>query len=158
MSLTNLNRWIKASYVQMLRKVLLGAPLFVEGDDRQTSKAPDHFELRIDGPYTDPCGTQGEYKSFIEVNILVNVSRNEKNRYHFDNLKGAMAEALRRDFCIYRTGNVGKLAEDDESLVGVMRLIPSESIKISDFGMIDPATEVYQSVCEAHYEMYFSLE
>lgn len=157
MSLTNLTRWIKASYAQEIRKKLKGADLFIEGDDKVRPKSK-HFELRIDGPYTTPCGTKGEYKAYIEVNILINGTRDEENRYAFDNLKGAAAEVLNTDFCIYRTGNVGKAEEDDESLVGVMKLIPFDSIKTSDFGMIDPNTEVYQAVTEAHYEMYFSLE
>lgn len=158
MSLTNLNRWIKASYVQEIRKRLIGATLYVEGDDRKTSELAEHFEFRLDGPYTTPCGSKTEYKAFIEVNILLTMARNEANRYQFDNLKGAMAEALNRDFCIYRTGNVGTNELDDESLVGIMKLIPYESIKTSDFGNIDTNTEIYQAVTEAHYEMYFSLE
>lgn len=157
MNLTNLNRWIKASYVQVIRKQLKGAKLFVEGEDRLTNKEADHYELRIDGPYTKPCGTKGEYKAYIEVNLLVTMTRNEQNRYAFDNLKGQMANVLNQDFCILKTGNVGIAEEDDESLVGVMQLLPVEQIKTSDFGMIDTNTEVYQAVVEAHYEMYFSL-
>lgn len=157
MNLINLNRWIKASYVQVIRKQLAGAPLFVEGEDRLTSKEPAHYELRIDGPYTKPCGGRGEFKAYVEVNLLVTATRDEKNRYAFDNLKGQMANVLNQDFCIIRTGNVGIAEEDDESLVGVMQLLPVEQIKTSDFGMIDTNTEVYQAVVEAHYEMYFSL-
>lgn len=157
MSLTNLNRWIKASYIMELRKRLTNADVFVEGQDRATSKRDSHFEVRIDGPYTDPCGGRGEYRSYVEVNILVSATRDEQDIYRVDNLKGVAAEALNKDFCIYKVGNVGKNADDDESLVGIMKLLPLDRIKVSDFGMIDSNTEVYQAVAEAHYEMYFTL-
>jgi hypothetical protein len=157
MSLTNLKRWISASYRKQLRKLLSGASLFVEGEDRQTSLTPDHYELRIDGPYVKPNGTKGEYCAYIEVNILCNSTRDQANVYKKENLQGVASEALTRDFCIYKTGNEESNEADDGSLVGLMQLIPHEAIKTSEFGMIDPNTEVYQSVVEAHYEMFFSL-
>jgi hypothetical protein len=61
---------------------------------------------------------------------------------------------LNRDICIYKIGNVGQNDVDNGSYVGVMQLIPSDAIKTSDFGKIDDSVEVYQSVSEAHYEMY----
>jgi hypothetical protein len=156
LSLTNIKRWIKASYVEELRKRLIGAKIFVEGGDRLTSIEDKFYEIRIDGPYNTPCGTKGEFCSYIEVNLLANSTRNESDGYERESLEGIMAEALNKDFCIYKIGNVGKNDADDESLVGVMQLIPSDSIKISDFGQIDPNVQVYQSVAEAHYEMYWS--
>lgn len=94
-------------------------------------------------------------KAFIEVNLLGNSFRNEENAFHRQNLQGLLAHILNRDFCIYRIGNVGKVAEDDESLVGVMQLLPLDMIKTSDFGTVNTNTEVYQCVSEAHYEMYY---
>ena len=138
-----------------LRKRLTNADVFVEGQDRSSSTRNSHFEIRLDGPYTDPCGSRGEYRSYVEVNILVSSTRDESDIYRVDNMKGVAAEALNKDFCIYKVGNVGKNEQDDESLVGIMKLLPVERIKVSDFGMIDSNTEVYQAVAEAHYEMYF---
>lgn len=154
----HLNRWIKASYIKTLRPLLeQGFYLFVEGEDRGThEQMAKRIELRIDGPYTRPAGSRTEWCSFIEVNLLGNVTRDESNIYTRDNVKGLMAELLSRDFCVYRTGNVGKVPEDDESFLGVMQLLPAEQIKVSDFGMIADNAEVYQAVAEAHYEMYFT--
>lgn len=154
MNLTNFPRWITASFIEQIRKRLNGGHLFVEGRDRDTSKHPDHFELRIDGPYQDPCGTKSEYRFFMEVSILVNSTRNESDVYNHANMKGVAAEALNTDFCIYKIGNVGREDVDDLSLVGVMKLLPSERIKSNEFGMIDTNTEVFQATIEAHYEMY----
>lgn len=87
----------------------------------------------------------------------MNATRDEADIYRVDNMKGVAAEALNADFCVYKVGNVGKDEQDDETLVGIMKLLPVERIKVSDFGMIDANTEVYQAVAEAHYEMYYTL-
>lgn len=151
-----LKRWIKASYVKILRTLLeQGFDLFVEGEDRLTSTKKQFIEARIDGPYLSPCGTKGEMRAYIEVNLLGNCTRDESNIYTRENLQGLMAFMLNRDFCIYRTGNQGKEPSDDGSLVGLMKLLPVDLIKTSDFGMIDANTEVYQAVAESHYEMYY---
>jgi hypothetical protein len=154
----HLNRWIKASFIQALRPLCeQGAYLFVEGEDRGTdAQMSKRIEVRLDGPYTRPAGSRIEWCSFVEVNLLCNISRDEGNIYARDNIKGLMAEMLSRDFCIYKVGNVGREPADDESLVGVMQLLPVDAIKVSDFGLIDSNTEVYQAVAEAHYEMYFT--
>lgn len=150
-----LKRWIVASFIKTIRPLVeQGFELFIEGDDRLTSKSPKHFELRIDGPYSRPNGSRGEQCTYIEVNLLGNSTRNEENFYDRHNLQGLMAFLLNRDVCIYRTGNEGKVEVDDGSMVGVMQLLPSDAVKVSDFGMVDSNTEVYQSVAEAHYEMY----
>jgi hypothetical protein len=156
MNLTNWSRWIAASFIEELKKRLLGGHTFIEGRDRDTSKHPNHYEVRIDGPYSKPCGTRGEFRFFIEVSILINSTRDEKNNYLHANMKGIASEALNKDFCIYKIGNVGKEDADDESLAGVMKLIPTEQIKSNEFGMIDSNTEVFQATVEAHYEMYVS--
>jgi hypothetical protein len=150
-------RWIKASILIEIRKTTEGKALFVEGDDRLTSKEQQHLEFRLDGPYVSPHGTTGEYRAYIEVNILANSTRNEKNRWSMEELRGISLAMLSRDFCIYRVGRVNAETIDDETLVGLMQLMPSEQIKLSDFGRIDPASETYQAVAEAHYEMFFNL-
>lgn len=151
-----MKRWIKASFIKTLKPMCeQGFEMFIEGEDRLTSKVTKHIELRIDGPYTTPCGTRGEMKAFIEVNLLGMCSRDESNVFNRENLEGLLAYMLNRDICIYRTGNVGKVSEDDESLVGTMILLPADMIKTSDFGMVDTNTEVYQCVSEAHYHMYY---
>ncbi len=153
-----MKRWIKASFVKYIRpKVEPTLHLFVEGADRLTNEQVKFIELRVDGPYTRPCGSKTEFCSYIEVNLLGNSSRDVSNVYDRENLQGLMMELLNADVCIYRTGNEGTEAGDDGTQVGVMQLIPSDAIKISDFGMIDSNTEVFQAVAEAHYEMYYTL-
>ncbi len=150
-------RWIKASIVIEIRKTTEGQALFVEGDDRLTSKEQQFLEFRLDGPYISPHGTRGEYRAYVEVNILTTSTRNEKNRWNMEHLRGVVLAMLTRDFCIYRTSRVGREDIDDETLVGMMQLMPAEQIKLSDFGRIDPASETYQAVAEAHYEMFFNI-
>lgn len=154
----HLKRWIKASFVKLIRPMLeQGVDLFVEGEDRLTNKSKKFMELRIDGPYTTPCGTSDELKSYIEINILGTSTRDESNVYDRENLQGLLSFYLNRDFCVYRTGNEDKVPDDDGTMFGTMLLIPHDQIKTSDFGQIDPNTEVYQCVCEAHYEMYHGV-
>jgi hypothetical protein len=142
--------------IKQLKDALQGMATFYEGADRLTSREPNYYEVRLDGPYYEPCGTRGEYKASIEVNILINTTRNEKYLFLHANLKGIAASALSRDYCIYRIGNVGKEDSDDQSFFEVMTLIGKDQIKVSEFGMIDTNTEVFQAVAEAHYEMRFS--
>lgn len=156
--LASIKRWVVASLKQQLPKWLQKAPLFTEGEDRSTSKNAQHYELRIDGPYTKPNGSSLDYCAYFEVNILANWTRDQSNIFSGENLQSQMQFALSRDFCITRTGNVGKDEADNESFVGVMQLLTSDQVKVSAFGMIDSNTEVYQAVAEAHYEMYFTLE
>jgi hypothetical protein len=152
----HLNRWIKASFIKELRPRLeQGFHLYIEGEDK-LGEGPNRIELRIDGPYNRQVGTRTEWCAFIEVNLLMNATRDEGNIYTRDNIKGLMAELLTRDFCIYRTGNVGRVPEDNDTLLGVMQLLPAEMIKVSDFGQIEPNAEVYQAVAEAHYEMFYT--
>lgn len=156
-SIESLKRWIVFSYFQDLKVLANGKFLYLEGEDDLTNTIPQHLELRIDGPYTRPCGARGEYCAYIEVNILASSTRKEDNAADRFNLQGLMANMLNRDFCIRRTGNEGKEDADDNSQVGVMQLLPVDQIKVSDFGQVDPNTQLFQSVAEAHYEMYFSL-
>lgn len=153
----SLKRWIVASFVKELRPLVEeGYELFVEGQDRLTSRVAGHIELRIDGPYIWPIGSFGEYKTYIEVNLLGNSTRSD-GIYDRHNLQGLMAFMLARNVCIYRIGNQGDNPADDGSAVEVMRWLPSDQLKVSDFGQIDPNTEVFQAVAEAHYEMYHTL-
>lgn len=153
--LKHLKRWLLASYIKVLKPLVeQGFEIFIEGDDRLTSKNPKHFELRMDGPYSRPNGTAGEMCSYIEVNLLGNSTRSTENFFDRQNLQGFLAFLLNRDVCILKTGNEGNNEADDGAMVGVMRLLPSDMIKTSDFGMVDANTEVYQCVSEAHYEMY----
>jgi hypothetical protein len=166
MSLTNpletllhIKRWITASIKHHLERNFLteGLYLYVEGDDRLTNDKREYLELRIDGPYVKPNGSKGEYCAYVEVNILSNVTRKEEEGYNRENIQGVILHMLAYDICVYKMGNVGKKTIDDESQFGILQLIPSDQIKLSDFGMIDPNTEVYQAVGEAHYEMYFTI-
>lgn len=153
----HLERWITASLITALSKRSSGKKVYLEGMDRLTNKEKEFIELRIDGPYLDPCGSKGEYYAYMEVNLLCTSSRNEANAFAATNLRGVMLHMLNTDICVYRTGNVGKETIDDESLVGTMKLLSVDKIKASNFGQIDPATQAYQAVAEAHYEMYFKL-
>lgn len=152
-SIKNIKRWVVASIIKRLKELTEGIALYVEGTDLNTSKLDRHFELRIDGPYSKPL-TKDSYRHYVEINILVNSTRAEDDFYERHNLQGIAAQMLNGDICVYKTGNQDKNPDDDGTYYGVLQLIPSEQIKVSDFGRINPTTEVYQAVAEAHYEMY----
>jgi hypothetical protein len=160
MNLTDMTRWIKASTIKNLKERLknCGVPIFVEGEDDLGSRNSKRIELRIDGPYTSPCGSAGEYKFYIEINILTVAGRDESNIYGHDNMKGAAAQSLNSDFCVYRTGNQTVAEADDNSFVGLMKLVVEDKIKTSDFGQIDTTTQLYAAATEAHFEMYTFLK
>lgn len=142
-----------ASIIKLFKEYNEGIHVYVEGMDPDTSQKDKHFELRIDGPYTKPL-TKGCYRHYIEINILVNSTRSEDDFYERHNLQGIAAQMLNRDICVYRIGNTDKDSLDDGSFLGALQLIPSDQIKVSDFGRINETTEVYQAVAEAHYELY----
>lgn len=153
----HLKRWTLASIIKTLRPLLeQGFDMFVEGDDRFVKLNPKHFELRVDGPYIYPIGAKGEYRAYIEVNLLGNVTRDESNRYTRQNMQGFLTYLLNRDFCIWKTGNQGKDPADDGTMFETFVLKASDQIKLSDFGQIDTSVQVFQCVAEAHYEMYFA--
>lgn len=152
-NIRHIKRWMTASIVKLFKEHTEGIHLYVEGMDPATNKTDKHLELRIDGPYTKPL-TKNAYRHYVEVNILVNSTRSEDDFFERINLQGIAAQMLNRDICVYKTGNQIKDTLDDGSLYGVLQLIPSEQIKVSDFGRINETTEVYQAVAEAHYEMY----
>ncbi len=152
----HIKRWVKASVIKLFQTLNEGIELYVEGMDAvNVSRKDKHFELRIDGPYTKPL-TKGSYRHYFEINILINSTRSEEDFYERENLQGIVANILNRDICVYRIGNKDTNPADDGSLVGALQLIPSEQIKVSDFGRINETTEVYQAVGEAHYEMYLT--
>lgn len=154
----HLKRWTFASIIKDIKPRLeQGFEIFIEGDQRLTNKSPQFFELRVDGPYLKPL-TKDEYRAYIEVNLLGNSTRNDENRYERQNLLSLLQSYLNKDFCVYKTGNVGGKGNngvDDESFFGVYTLIPAEQIKGSDFGMVDDSAHVFQCTAEAHYEMFF---
>lgn len=149
----HIKRWTVASIIKVFKQYTEGIHLYVEGEDQNTARKDKHFELRIDGPYSKPF-SNNVYRHYFEVNILANSTRSEDDFFERQNLQGIAAFMLTRDICVYRIGNVGKNPADNGTLVGVMRLLTNEQIKTSDFGRINETTEVYQSVAEAHYEMY----
>jgi hypothetical protein len=149
----HIKRWIVASAIKLFKTLNEGVALYIEGEDNLIVKNDKHLEIRIDGPYSKPLANN-EYRHYVEINILVNSTRSENDFYERHNLQGIAAQILNRDICVYKIGNVGKNSADDQSFVGVLRLLPNDMIKTSDFGRINETTEVYQSVAEAHYEMY----
>lgn len=155
-AIKHLKRWTLASFILDIKpKAEQGFHFYAEGDQRLTNQNPQFFELRIDGPYLKPLA-KGEYKAYIEVSLLGNSTRNDKNRYQRQNLLSLLQSYLNKDFCCLRTGNENvDPVIDDGSLFGVYSLIPAEQIKASDFGMIDDAANVFQCTVEAHYEMFF---
>lgn len=148
MNLTDVPIWVQAS----IRKTIIDRnqgriKLFFEGDDRQTNKYKEFFEIRVDGPYFDLSGTKDEISIYTEVNILINSTRNEENLFGHQRLMGIATQLLNTDFCIYKIGH----KDYDSLFYCTLSLMPSEQIKNSYFGQVEQNVQVFQSTVEAHY-------
>jgi hypothetical protein len=147
MDLTPYTPWITASvwkFVDSRRNTL---PMYVEGQNRKTQDENLYIEVRLDGPVVCPCGSAGEYRFTVELNILVSCTYDEKDVMKLKKAAAIVIAMLNSDICVLKYGS-------DESYVGTLQLVTSDEIQFSDFGRIEPTNEVHQGSVEAHYIMY----
>jgi len=158
----NWTRWIFASIAKTLKAVATtnGISVIVEGIDDETNsftKATDHVEIRISGPFTKEMS--GEYKILVDVNVLL-TSRfdgKQKNRHAILTNAGLFHEAMDKAILIYRYGNT---ITDDDTYLGCLTLRSgkNDTLRVIHFGKVDITDKIRQSVVDARYEMYLSKE
>jgi hypothetical protein len=156
----NWARWIFASIAKNLQAVAVtnSIPAIVEGVDDETdtfTKATDHVEIRISGPFTKKMS--GEYRIQMDVNVIL-TSRfdgQQKSRHTILTNAGLFHSAMDRAILIYKYGTA---IGDDDSYLGCLTLRPgkNDAVRVIHFGKIDPTDKVKQSVVDARYEMFLA--
>lgn len=144
----NWPRWIHASITKHIVTIVEAGSvaIYVEGSPK-IKKASNFTELRIDGPYFKAL-TKGYWKIRAEVNILIQHDLSDTNLYAMNDIQGLVCTAL-TDIPLYKYG-------DDDSEFGWLSSINRDRLNdhliISNFGKIEPETDIEQSTIEVHYE------
>ena len=154
----NWSRWIFASTSKHfydasvaadpdIKFYIEGQPITIKPDDTEA------FEYRQDGPnYTQQ--TRHEWYIYIEINILIQAAKNDKDFHRMRRLAGIMEAAFAGMIPVYRYGDG---PDDDQAQFGCLSLIQDvgkrEKIQSSHFGQIDPNYNSEQATIEGHYEM-----
>lgn len=144
-------RWIIASISKHFDDRKGSIDLFIEGQIRDTSDLKDFAELRIDGPYITEV-SNGFYRIYVEINVLVQSSFDQQNYHRIYNTVGKIVTIFEKTISIFKYGTG---SNDDDSLLLCLNLLGDigkrERIQVSHFGQIEPKTGIYQSTVEAHY-------
>lgn len=153
----NWPRWIFASVSKHFDAEKQGLHMFVEGEHRDTRDKLDFLEFRLDGPYITEV-SKGYFRLYIEVNILVQSTKNQTNIHRIHENVGIAAAAFWNGIKVFKYGNG---VDDDQSYLGCLQLVTDargkERIQISHFGQIEPKTRVLQATVEGHYEMFLKV-
>lgn len=154
---TGMARWVAASFYNHFHVILKtgkGYVLHFEGAERPTDGQENWIEVRVDGPMFHE-NTDGQYSIRVEVNLLC-VAMVGEDAYKLDTMLGDVTNAFKGCIEIKKYG--GEVG-DDQSLVGVMTLLPRnrDRVEIAKFGKIRPDTRQLQAVVEGHYRGYFSV-
>lgn len=150
----NWPRWLSASVNKHFKQLeCTGIPVFCEGEVRQTSDWDDFIEVRMDGPYWKE-DTRDDFLLQIEVNILTQHTINaDKNLYEALKTDGKVASLL-ATIPVYKLGNE---EDDDGSQIGCLKWyrnpLPRDWARHSEFGQVNPKTNLRQRSVEAHYEI-----
>lgn len=137
-------RWFVASIVKHFEDSRNDLHMFVEGgNNRETNKHTEYFELRIDGPYYSK--THGYDRLDFEINAVVNLTKSS-NFYRIDELNGLVAVIFTEVIHAYRYG-------DDNSFIGCLKLKQEfkEKLLIKKLGQVDPSTKLERAIVEGHY-------
>lgn len=149
----NWPRWIFASTSKHFNDRRGDVSFYIEGQERNVPAAVDLFEFRMDGPYETELN-KNYWKLFIEVSLLIQSTKDDKDYHRVHRLAGQIASAF-TSIPVYKYGDG---VDDDQSLLGCLNLVQSigkrERIQINHFGQIDPSTPIIQSSVEGHYDMY----
>lgn len=154
----NWQRWIKASVNKYMAGQFDNVPIdqktlfFAEGFERNTEKAGDWVECRVDGVFFEEKA-KGQWHGGVEINLAISVNQDMINAYRQEVLQGHSQSFLVDCICINK---VGDLPDDDGTELGCLRLLQGrrEKIVTSNFGKIAPNTRILQSTVEAHYSIY----
>lgn len=147
--LKHVPKWIHLSVLEHIKTQCPGVIIFSEHlNTRNIDRGQDHIEIRIDGPNTTEY-TRGDFSSYIEVNVGINVRYNERDTTRFSSLMGLVTDALWKDICCFRYGN--DPTYDTKAFFET--LVRDDMVQGSYFGQVDPNIEIQQGTCETHYLM-----
>lgn len=151
---SNWARWIFASISKHFDDGKGSYDMYIEGQHRNTRVLKDFFELRIDGP--NICEVSKNYYEIImEVNCLVSSHMDDTDYHRIHRTTGYVA-ALYTDIPVYKYGTG---PDDDQSFLGCLVLIndifgrKGNRLVISNFGIVEPGSDLLQSTIEGHYRM-----
>jgi hypothetical protein len=149
-------RWIQASCIKYFDSQRCNIPMYIEGQDRNTSILQDYIEFRLDGP-TIQEQSKDTWELIIEINILVVSYIDANDMYKQLRLVGTIAHAFRASIPVYEFGN--NVEPDPPELLGCLTLIEQGGSKIiiSNFGLINPDLRMLHSTVEAHYRLQLDL-
>jgi hypothetical protein len=147
-------RWILASTATYFTTALAPTPLFIEGQDRNTSALQSYLEFRMDGPYMREY-TEGYWELTSEVNILIVTYINDNDLYLQQRLTGQVA-GLFTQIPIYQLGD-GDLSNPVYLECMTPYTTARDLIEISNFGKISPDSQMMQSTVESKYRMTLQI-
>lgn len=152
-------RWLFASftthfYEKLKASVDPDVMIYIEGNWRDTSKAPKVIEIRMDGPYVTEI-SKDYYRLYTEISILVQATLDQNDAHILQKLLGKSFDAFTASIKIFKFGSG---PEDDQSLLGCATLINDidrrERVQVNNFGLIDKSVNIAQGTVEGHYELF----
>ena len=163
-------RWIFASVADYLKEVAVEQNLavLVEHLDERTEEfmtASDRAEIRITGPFTREK-SRGCWEVFVDANVLLTSRYDGEAKDPYTILKhaGAFHEAMDGPIAVWNYGSEeGDYKEDDPSTqrsLGCLLPRPgrNSSVRVLNFGQIDPVDKIKQTEVDARYVMELTDE
>ncbi len=142
--------WITSSFVVYFKTQCVGIklPLFIVGETRDQSTTT-FAEFRLEGPYFNEL-TKGYWKIEVYIALLLTMINDENDLYKAQRIAGQLLAMFDKDIPIFRYN-------EENTMLGCMRLVPNEKLIQTVYGPLQPATPVTQSSIEAHYHMEVGL-
>lgn len=130
-----LTLWTLASLTQYFKSKDFGVPVeFAQMAPEKDDPKPNKIQIVFDGPDWSRKGTKNERIGVVHVRLFVNTTYVPTDIYHHYRLKAKAAGAMQIEIALKRTGT----AEYDGMIVGVIRPIPTESVKITTISVEEP--------------------
>lgn len=148
MLIEHLPRWIKASVSEHFIANKSSYDLYIEGHVRLKDPQTG-FELRINGPDIKEY-SKGYNKVSLEINVLIRTLRDSKDQYSHEKAVGIVVKAFTNTITIYKYGNG---VDDDSTMLGCIALQVNPGIKVTNFGLVQPQSNLEFTTVEALYEM-----
>ena len=140
--------WIIRSLSSYFKLALAAYTIYIEGDYHDTNELPIFFELRVDGPDIEEV-SKDDYELTIITNIVAQIAMVDDEVALDDKYLGLIASVADVGISIYRYGLVGEHSDNDDSLLGCLKVIKGPTIH--KFGQIDANIKELQGTVETHY-------
>jgi hypothetical protein len=149
-TIQNWQRWFTASIFQYLKPRLGPDLVYLETDERKTSKASAWYELRVDGLQLNEL-VGGIWRAEIDVNIVCSCATDD-NLYKIDTMLGTAMDAMIGPIPVFQTG----ADFDNNTAYGCLNLMTNgqrNGITPHKFGQIAPSIKLIQASSSARYWM-----